>query len=152
MTLFVVRHAHAGARGAWGTDDRRRPLSERGRRQAEALADLLAAHAVERILTSPYDRCVETVAPLSVATGVEVEHADALAEGAAPPDTRALVHALDGVAALCSHGDVIGSLIGRLRADGVELGPVVDWEKASTWVLTRQAGRIVRGRYLSPPA
>lgn len=153
MTILLVRHAHAGTRGVWGDDDSRRPLSDRGRRQAELLVDQLTAYGVSRVLSSRYDRCVETVAPLADALGTTVEHVDELAEGAALADTRALMHALgDETVAMCSHGDVIGNVIGRLRADGVELGPTVDWQKASTWVLEREGGRVVRGRYLPPPA
>lgn len=153
MTILLVRHAHAGQRERWDADDSRRPLSAKGRRQAEGLVDLLASYEVGRILTSRYDRCVQTVEPLGGALGVDVEHADELVEGADPADTRRMALALDGATTvLCSHGDVIGSFIGRLRADGVELLPTVDWQKGSTWVLERDGNRIVRGRYLPPPA
>ena len=42
MALLVVRHASAGRRSAYTGDDRDRPLSPRGRAQAEALVPLLA--------------------------------------------------------------------------------------------------------------
>ena len=40
--LYLVRHAKAGDRAAWKGDDRLRPLSKEGRRQADSLARLLA--------------------------------------------------------------------------------------------------------------
>ncbi len=41
MTVYVVRHAKAGDREEWKGDDRQRPLTKSGVRQAEALAKLL---------------------------------------------------------------------------------------------------------------
>ena len=152
MTLLVIRHAHAGDRSRWGADDDRRPLSPRGREQAAALAVALSAYPLTRILTSPYDRCVETVHPLAAARGLAVEHHDDLTEGTPRPTVAALVRELaDTDAVLCSHGDVIGDLIGGLRASGVDLGERVDWQKASTWVLELAERRVVSGRYLPPP-
>ncbi len=152
MTLLVVRHAHAGDRSVWAGDDARRPLSPDGRAQAEALVDRLAGYPLERVLTSPYDRCVETVQPLAASRGLEVEQADVLAEGSPASAVRALLRELGTApAVLCSHGDVIGDLVGRLRADGVDLGGRVDWQKGSTWALTVDAGGVTAGRYLPPP-
>ena len=41
MEIHLVRHAHAGNRSAWRGDDRVRPLSAKGRAQADAIADAL---------------------------------------------------------------------------------------------------------------
>ena len=45
-----------GERDAWDGDDDQRPLSDRGRRQAEALATTLAPYHMTRVVSSP-DRC-----------------------------------------------------------------------------------------------
>ena len=82
MTLYLVRHAKAGSRSSWDGDDRLRPLTKMGRREAEGIADLLRDAPLERVLSSPYVRCTETVAPLAARRGLEVEEHDALAEGA----------------------------------------------------------------------
>ena len=74
MTV-LVRHASAGDSSAWVGDDTMRPLDERGRRQAAGLLDLLADHEVDRIVSSPYLRCLQTVEPLSRARGLEIEQA-----------------------------------------------------------------------------
>lgn len=106
----LVRHASAGDRRDWDGDDRLRPLDKRGRRQAEALVELLLPLGVRRVVSSPYVRCVETVEPLAAALGVAVELDVRLAEGAG----RAAVELLreDGVAA-CTHGDVVFDVLGR---------------------------------------
>ena len=73
MDVFVVRHAKAGSRRRFDGDDTLRPLSSNGQVQAKALVELLVRSDATRILTSPYTRCIETVAPLAKKLGLEVE-------------------------------------------------------------------------------
>jgi 8-oxo-dGTP diphosphatase len=114
MSIILLRHASAGDRAKWAGDDRLRPLDKRGLKQAERLRDVLLAHDVKRVLSSPYVRCTQTVAPL----GLEIEPDDRLAEGAPPKDTLELLGTLDGAVA-CTHGDVIEALLGHnLRKGG----------------------------------
>ena len=109
MTSVLVRHASAGDRDDWVGDDRQRPLDARGRRQAAELVELLGGLDVRRVVSSPYARCVETVEPLAAALGLPVEHDERLAEGMG----RAALELLreDGVVS-CTHGDVVGDLLG----------------------------------------
>jgi hypothetical protein len=53
---------------------------------------------------------------------------------------------------LCSHGDVIPDFLEALEASGTRLKGEVRWQKASTWVLTWDGNRLVKGQYLPPPA
>src|SRR5258706_1561493 len=106
---FLVRHASAGERLEWA-DDRLRPLDDRGRRQAAELAAAPSSGDVQRVVASPYVRCVQTVEPLAAALGLDVEVDDRLAEGAGFA-AQALLEE-DGVVA-CTHGDVIHDLLGR---------------------------------------
>jgi phosphohistidine phosphatase SixA len=109
-------------------DDRLRPLDERGRRQAEALREVLLQRGVTRAVSSPYVRCVETVEPL----GLVVEHDERLAEGVELEQTLELLDELesgDGTAVACTHGDVIENVLGRPLKKGAavvleELAPV----------------------------
>src|SRR4029077_18172212 len=84
VTVFLVRHAEAGQRGGGPGLDEQRELSEAGRRQADALVRLLAGERVDRVLSSWYPRCRQTVEPLALARGLSVEEDPALAEGADP--------------------------------------------------------------------
>lgn len=150
--VLVVRHAHAGDRHAWDGDDGARPLSDRGHDQARRIAEHLAPWHVTRVVSSPLVRCIQTVEPLAAATGVDVEVDDRLAEGARPDDVAALLGACTPGTVLCSHGDVIGDLVGDLARRGV-VGEDARWEKGSTWVLrVDDAGQAVDADHLPPPA
>ena len=67
MTRFIlVRHGQT----AWNREERFRgrkdiPLSEEGRREAEATAEALADEGIDQIYASPLSRAMETLAPLA---------------------------------------------------------------------------------------
>ena len=117
MPLLVVRHARAGRRSAYAGDDRERPLSPRGRSQAEALVPLLAAYRPRRILSSPAVRCFETVRPLAESLGLHIESVGELGEGNGPAALRLLERMAGETAVLCTHRDVASELLGVLAAD-----------------------------------
>jgi phosphohistidine phosphatase SixA len=153
VTILLFRHTHAGDRDHWVGDDRQRPLSGRGVRQAAAVVDQLAGYPVERVLSSPYLRCVQSVQPLASVRGLDVEEEHRLAEGTAFDLVRGLLRQVDGEhVVLCSHGDVIGAIVTDLAHRGVDLGePGPVWQKGSTWVLDG-APDAPAARYLPPPA
>lgn len=109
-----------------------------------------------RIVSSPYVRCRETVAPLAERLGLQVEDADALSEGAPLSQALRLLEKMtDKPTVLCSHGDVIGDLLHhfagqhvRLDADDDAAPSELRFPKGSTWVLDVDEGQVVRGRYL----
>ena len=152
MRVFVVRHAHAGDREAWKGDDRQRPLSDKGKAQANGLVRLLAQSDVGRILSSPYLRCVQTVAPLATAVGLQVEPEPSLAEGGDWQEALRLAHDARVPTVMCSQGDVIGDLLTHLVTEGLVQASEARAQKGSTWDLTIADGRIVSVAYLSPPA
>ena len=150
--LYVVRHAHAGARGP-DAADRHRPLSERGHKQAAALREQLAAAGITRLVSSPFRRCIDTLAPLAGMTGVEVEEDPRLEEARGAAGALEVAAELRGVtAAICSHGDVIPDLLDELVRSGVRFSDDLRWPKASTWILTRSNGGFSKARYVPPPA
>ena len=154
MTVYLIRHAKAGDRATWRDDDRLRPLSGRGHRQARLLIDLLQDATFDRVLSSPFVRCMETVVPLAAARGLSVEPIEALAEGNALDDALAVVrkHATSG-AVLCTHGDLMPAMLDYYAAGGVAIDDVRQWPKGCTWVLdTDTTGDVVAARYLPPPA
>ena len=128
--LLVVRHERAGDRSAWHGDDRLRPLDKRGRAQARSLLEALEPFAIERILSSPYLRCVQTVEPLAASREIELELRDELGEGRG--DGVELARSLAGdPVVLCVHGGLSDVAFGeRLK-------------KAETLVVGA-GGRVVR--------
>lgn len=151
-TLFFVRHGNAGNRDKWKKDDRLRPLTKKGRKQAEAIAGNLAQRGIERILTSPYQRCIDTVEPIAAATGAAIEITEALAEGPDVDASYQLIHDLAGTnAILCSHGDVIPATMNRLMWLGLELQSRFYCPKASIWEIDIEQGKYTEGRYVQPP-
>ena len=136
MAVLLVRHAHAGDRDEWEGPDHLRPLSAKGRRQAESLVRALAGFPLDRVLSSPYLRCTETVEPLASVRGTGLERCDALAEGNGR-DALDLVLGLAGAPiVLCTHGDVVEDVLDGLGVDRSE-----ETEKGATWVLDGSGAR-----------
>jgi broad specificity phosphatase PhoE len=152
VPIYLIRHAHAGSRAHWDDDDARRPLSAKGRRQAEHLAEVLAGHRIGRLFSSPAHRCLETMAPLARRLGLPIEPVHALDEGSGgeAAERFLLVHAADNPAA-CSHGDVIPRVLHRLHAAGMSASHDTSAAKGSVWVLdVDNAGEVVSGTYHTP--
>jgi len=136
MTIYLIRHAHAGDRSEWQGDDRLRPLSAKGNRTARAIADTLGDRPVERVLSSPAVRCVETIEPLATRVGRPIETTEVLAEGGDPVEVIRLLRAhRDGDLAVCSHGDVIPEVIETLSRDGLDIRGTIGNRKGSFWAL-----------------
>jgi broad specificity phosphatase PhoE len=153
MTIYLVRHARAGDRSLWKQDDWLRPLSRAGRAQARGMLELLHDARFDRVLSSPYLRCIETVAPVAAARRLPIEPDDALGEGGDLDAVFAIVRKHIGTGAvLCSHGDIIPAVLESLAASGIDLGPDPRCPKGCTWVLDAAGGSEVTGvRYLPPP-
>ncbi|MEB2283855.1 MAG: hypothetical protein B6D46_11325 [Polyangiaceae bacterium UTPRO1] len=69
MAIYVVRHGETRLNAARVFQRPETPLSERGRQQAQRLADRLAALGVSGIVSSDLARAVETAAAIGTATG-----------------------------------------------------------------------------------
>jgi phosphohistidine phosphatase len=81
LELYLVRHAHAGNSAAWDGPDSERPLSPKGRRQAERLGSFLAERgfAPDAIVTSPKLRARQTAQLVADAIGIAIAVDDRLA-------------------------------------------------------------------------
>jgi phosphohistidine phosphatase SixA len=154
VTLFLVRHAHAGSRSHWEGADADRPLSDKGWTQVEAITAHLADAPIKRVLASAAVRCQQTVAPTARTRGLEVEVHPALTEGATASQTTTLLWELaaEGAdVALASHGDVIPAAIEALRADGVDVGDRHGLPKGTLYVLdVDPAGAITAATFVDP--
>ncbi len=152
-TLRLLRHATAGDRSKWAGHDPERALTKKGRRQSASIATSLRDVGVERILTSPYDRCVQTVEPLAGLTGAKIEVHDALAEESDIDAAYALIEGLVGSnAVICSHGDVIPALMNRMIGSGLSITSRLFCSKGSIWEVELDGGKFTTGRYIPPPA
>jgi 8-oxo-dGTP diphosphatase len=150
--ILLYRHAHAGARELWTGDDRLRPLTKKGRRQAEWMAERLAGLPIRRLLTSPYLRCVQTLEPLARRLNMPMEQPDDLAEGASEGRVIGLLgEAMADNSVLCSHGDVIATALDWLQRQRATFhDDPAKAEKGSVWMVEKGT-RGLEARYLPVP-
>lgn len=151
-TFYLVRHAKSGSRSRWEDDDRARPLSKSGFKQAETLVTVFGPYAIAAVLSSPYVRCVQTVEPIARARRLAVQTTPHLAEGAGLMGVRRFIEdpALDDVL-LCTHGDVIQELVEELIRRGILNAAQLLMDKGSTWVVEAEDGSPVSARYIPAP-
>jgi len=152
MPIYVVRHAKAGDRGEWEGDDRLRPLTKSGRRQAEELAALLKKEPIDAILSSPYVRCLQTLEPLAEQRKLLIKPRKDLEEGSGGESIIRMVAEFKGRnVVLCTHGDVVEELLEHLIAQGLVSRAHARLEKGSTWVLDEKNGLITGATYQPAP-
>ena len=80
MDLLLIRHGLP--QHIENTDGRpaNPPLSERGRQQAQSMADWLSGEPIDRLYSSPMTRASETAQPLARRLGLEIELHQGVAE------------------------------------------------------------------------
>jgi phosphohistidine phosphatase SixA len=104
-------------------------LDERGTQQAAALVDALASFEVTRVLSSPADRCVQTVEPLARVRGLLVEPRDELGEERQNHAGVELARSLAGEpVAICVHGGLSDAAFGASQKKGETLAVDRDGE------------------------
>ncbi len=152
-TFYVVRHAKAGDREEWTGDDRKRPLTGKGRKQAEKLVEVLAKLPVAAVFSSGFVRCVQTVEPLAQARRLKVQLSPSLEEGSGLEGLAEFFGDRSlGNAVLCTHGDLAYELVEDLVEREVIRQGEGGYDKASTWVLgVDDHGVAVNARYLEAP-
>jgi phosphohistidine phosphatase len=81
--LHLLRHADAGDPMAWHDDDAKRPLSDKGEKQADRLGKFLAGIGFkpDAVITSPKVRAAKTAEIVAGHLGVPVAVDDRLAGG-----------------------------------------------------------------------
>ena len=152
MPVFLIRHAKAGSRHEWTAPDGGRPLSRGGWKQANALASRLSGEVITRLLSSPSLRCRQTLEPLAERLGLGIEIRGELSEGNRFDSVLPLLDEVADGTALCSHGDVIPSVIDALIRRGLDVIGSGDTRKASMWVLERDGdGEFSRAHAEPPP-
>ncbi len=139
--MLLLRHASAGERLPSPAEDRLRALDRAGRAEARRIRDLLARFEIDRIVTSPHVRCVQTVGPIAGARRLEIEQRMELEPEAALADILALLAELPETTLVCTHREVIERLFSS----------EINCEKGGCLRLERRRGRIVPVDYMPPP-
>ena len=151
--VYLVRHAHAGSKARWKGPDRARPLSAQGRKEALGLIERLGVRPMGRLLSSPAERCLQTVQPLAGRLGRPVEPSEPLGvDGTGPGVLELLTDPALDQAVLCTHGEVFGKVFDELQQAGIDLSGPARWPKGCTWILQLDGGHGWRGTYLEPLA
>jgi 8-oxo-dGTP diphosphatase len=120
--VLIVRHGTSRPRDSWPGADADRPLVSAGRRQACGLVPLLACWRPERLVSSPWRRCLDTVEPYAITAGLAVRTKGSLSQDGArrsPGRTRRNVQRLldrGRPALLCTHRPVLAEAFRVVRA------------------------------------
>ncbi len=159
--VILLRHASAVTKKEWRkaghSDDRARPLTDRGQDQALALAGLLGAFAPAQVVSSATRRCLDTVIPYAERAGVPVH-----AEPAFSVDGTATAHGEPGWTVtqdarrriteaagsrrpviICAHRQNLPWLLAQACAAAgapVPDGPML--QRGAFWVLQLAGGRL----------
>lgn len=80
MRLLLIRHAETDGNGERYIGREDPPLNARGRAQAEALAESLRDERIDRVLSSPLRRAIETAEAVARPRDLAIERRDGLME------------------------------------------------------------------------
>ncbi len=75
-TIYFVRHAKV----SYIPDEQLRPLSEEGMRQAEAMKTLFSNIAIDHVISSPYQRAIDTISGVAAMNGLPIKTKNNLRE------------------------------------------------------------------------
>lgn len=119
--FLLVRHAKAKPRNGWTRSEGDRTLATTGFVQARSLARMLRAWKPERLVSSRWTRCLQTVHPYAAGAGLSIKKQTALTEHAADRDPdkaqRILLKQFNNPkpTLVCSHRPVMPTLLKALR-------------------------------------
>ena len=146
--IVLLRHAKAGRRTQWQGDDRLRPLDKAGRLQARELPAFLSAFTPVSVVSADRVRCVQTLEPFAVATGMDLAISPAFSDESYLDDPEATQNELLALAkslpaaVVCSQGIAVPGLVTDLT--GLEDTRA---RKGAAWVLSFADGAVVSADY-----
>ena len=115
--LVILRHTTATPRNEWVGEEAKRPLLPEGKKQAKRLVTLIDAYGPKRLVTSPWTRCQQTVAPYSKKTQrtlIERSQLTELSNQRGPRKTKNVIEDTFGQnknALICSHRPALPTII-----------------------------------------
>ncbi|EIC92383.1 hypothetical protein IMCC13023_01240 [Candidatus Aquiluna sp. IMCC13023] len=134
--LVILRHTSATPRASWAGEEAKRPLLPEGRQQAKRLVGLLDAYGPKRLVTSPWTRCQQTVAPYSKKTKrtlIERSQLTELANERGPRKTKNVIEDTFGQtknALICSHRPALPTILETFsKYASKEITPALTAEK-----------------------
>lgn len=96
-TVVLLRHAKAISRKSWDGTEEGRPLTRLGGMQALDLVAPLSAFGVNRLVSSPWVRTKQTIAPYSALAGIPIEDNPVLTEDEVRRDPGASRRLIEGL-------------------------------------------------------
>ena len=152
--LLLVRGAQVIRGGKDRTDSGAPPSGTTGLAGA-SLAALGSMFEIERVLSAPSPRCVDTVAELARRESLEVEQSHHLAGGSLGATLDLVAQLRGSGTVLCTHEDVMAGVLAHLsRHERTVLNKRFRVRKGSAWVVTGDGSRYHSAYYLplSAPA
>jgi len=150
---LLVRHADAGPGRQAPASDQWRGLTALGHAQAQEVAFRLGGMPILRILAGPALRCRQTVQPLALDLGLDVEQTPHLGADADPARTLDLLRQPETEnAVLCTHRETLLGVFGLLAAVGHRLVEGAEpMPTAAAWALYGGPEWPARLRHLPVP-
>ena len=143
-TLVIARHAGALSRQQWRGEESARPLTRSGAHQAMNLVAMASALGIERLISSPWNRCVATLGPYAHMSGQTVTTNAALTEDAVAVDPRAARDLVfdcmrhpQSSTIVCGHRPVLPHMIAPIE-DIAPSGLVRELPTEDPWMKTGQ--------------
>lgn len=118
--VIVVRHAKAKPRSSWNRAEGDRPLAATGKRQAMGVWRVLACWRPQKVISSPWVRCMQTVAGYAQRFDLPVKEKNRLTEAEherKPKRVAKLIHSLfEGRSSVvvCTHRPVLPTVLTAL--------------------------------------
>lgn len=119
--FIIVRHAKAKPRSTWTRAEADRPLAPTGRRQAFQVSKLLTSWMPTYLISSPWQRCIETMTPFLRHTDRRIRQKKSLTETAArekPAKAQSTIKKLmqdTRCTAVCTHRPVLPLVLAALK-------------------------------------
>lgn len=118
--VILLRHGKARSRATWNGQESSRPLLTEGNLQAEAIPPILKAYGAKLVYSSPWTRCLSTVAPYAQKRNVKVKTVAAFTEHANesnPGETQtelSVIMSMQKPVVVCTHRPVLPTMIDEI--------------------------------------
>jgi exopolyphosphatase/guanosine-5'-triphosphate,3'-diphosphate pyrophosphatase len=121
VRVRLVRHGRAEKGARWDGPDALRPLAPDGLRHARRIGASIARSRPDRLLSSPFLRCRQTLEPLAQRLGLAVETRDWLSKGEDPRKIADLLRRERGANLVCcTHTELLAEIEEELDELGIE--------------------------------